>query len=915
MNIFVYSHTHWDREWYLSQAQFQYRLIRTIDEIIELLEADNSFNTFVLDGQTSIIEDYLELRPDREPVLRGLIAAGKIAIGPWFTMPDVFIPGGESLIRNLARGREDCERFGAKFPNLGYVPDSFGHIEQMPQILRGAGIDNYVFSRGRPAVLSDSEAKREFLWRAPDGSTVIAWQLPGSYMADAFLPSPAQPDVLRRWIQESIARYSTSHHPDIVLICHGIDHCWLQRDIPEIIDALSKLFPQAAVHHGTLQDAIDLWKHRPGPRMTVYRGQLRGPLSVHELHGTLSSRIDNKLMNEQAQMFLENLAEPLDAIAGMVGKPATPWFFRKAWRLLFHNHAHDSICGCSQDRVHDEVNTRFREVIELGTDLADSALDYLNNDARHAEHPAAIVYAGLNGGNRIVDVVVRMDRRPGRDDCMRDAQGRLYPLQIDAVDELIVQHTNGVVNCFEWRGCTYIDDTAPGEVRKLTFGNASRPPAMPRPVRVSERSLDNGRIGLAINSDGTVNLTNHDTGRVISGLHAVVHDTDIGGGYHFESLPRTRRRTTAGQEAVVRTVAKGPLRAALEVKTSLRVPRRYDRAAGRLRGQSTIRIVSTFTLQADSNLVNVSTHIANTARNHRLRLLLPTGMNTREAVADASFAIHGNRFDTWPADTGQNFHPMRNMVAVEDDGTGLVFAGKGLHEYEITDAPGGTGLEITLLRSVDFVLQCCTWETPGATLRKTLRYEYALGTYAGTWRTADVPAWVAAFRNPAIANVHGDTGYAGQRERHATTGFYVKRQGKAVPADSNRSPWKPYNAERDGWRRLEDDRFLDRALPARIRPFAITGNRIMVSAFKRADDGDGFILRFWSWNECEQEVTVHAAGDSVVMRPTDLLERGIGDPGQGPLQLRIEPFEIRTVRFKPATANKGDDAHVTASNG
>ncbi|MFH1570436.1 MAG: hypothetical protein ABIL09_20765, partial [Gemmatimonadota bacterium] len=402
MRVFIFSHTHWDREWYLSRNQFQYRLIRTVDEILEVLEGSDSFARFVFDGQTCILEDYLEVRPERAGDLRRLIGEGRLVIGPWYTMPDVFLPDGESLIRNLARGWQDCRRWGAPFPNLGYVPDSFGHVEQLPQILRGVGLDNFEFSRGLPLALSqEPDFRREFLWEAPDGSQVLAIHLPSGYHGGMFLPSADDREALVARIR-SLIEQSVRHTwvPDCALVPHGIDHCWLQRDIGSILDALRAAMPEVAIHHGSLQDFVDACKPEvAGKPLAVYRGQLRGRLTIGELHGTLSSRVDNKLADERAQVHLESLAEPLDALAQRYGKPGSGPFLDRAWRHLLHCHAHDSICGCSQDRVHDDVNTRLRETVELGIDIADSALDYLNNDALRDGVPTAIVYAGLNGGN------------------------------------------------------------------------------------------------------------------------------------------------------------------------------------------------------------------------------------------------------------------------------------------------------------------------------------------------------------------------------------------------------------------------------------------------------------------------------------------------------------------------------------
>lgn len=903
MKVFIYSHTHWDREWYLSQNQFQFRLIRTVDEILAFLRAENSFNVFVLDGQTSVLEDYLELRPEQRPLLAELIRAGKLAIGPWYTMPDTFLPDGESLIRNLVQGWQDCAAFGATYPNVGYVPDSFGHIEQLPQILRGVGIDNFVFSRGRPAAIAlGEEHRREFLWRAPDGSTVYAWHLPHGYTAGHFLPGPDQPEALRKRIEQQIAAFTGSHRPDVVLVPHGIDHCWLQRDIPDILDALPALFPDAEFHHGSLEDALDEWKRAVPDGMETYEGQLRGRLQVPELHGTLSSRIDNKLMNEEAERHIEDLAEPLDAMAAWFGKPASDHFLRKAWRLICQNHAHDSICGCSQDRVHEDVNRRFREAVELGIDIADSALDYLNNNARQTASPTLITFAGLNPGSRIADFVLRLDHPPTGTECFHDGGGRSCLIQFDTVNHILARHTNGEQRYYECRGCTELPGLAPGEVRRLTLATSPSPAAAPPPTaRCTPNSLENGNIRVTVRPDGTLDLEDLATGRSVKRTHYFVQETDLGGGYHFEPLPGGRRHDTREHAVETSVVSAGPLRAVLEVRTRIEVPHRFDRGTGEQTGRATIPITSRLSLERDAELLHITTTIGNTARNQRIRLALPTGMTTTTVAADASFAVHANSPDRWPAEERQNSHPMRNFLDISEDDAGLAFIGKGLHEYEIVPTPAGTSLEVTLLRSVDFVLLCSTWETPEAQLERDIRVEYALMLHSGDWRAARVPAAAAAFRSRTITEIHGDAAWSHDREPHATIGYYtLSESGREIPINTNRSAWKSVNAARDGWRRVEPDRFVDARVPTQIVPFGLEGDCLVVSAFKRAEDGNGDILRFWSYADAVQTVGVTGRSPTARITPTDLLERPL--PGQPPHSERavldVRPFQIVTLRIE-----------------
>jgi alpha-mannosidase/mannosylglycerate hydrolase len=146
----VVSHTHWDREWYRPFENFRFRLVRLVDRLVEILDADPEYRYFMLDGQTIVIEDYLEVRPAAEEALRRHVQSGRLQIGPWYILPDEFLVSGEATIRNMLIGQRVARRFGAAM-QIGYIPDTFGHIPQMPQILRGFGLDTAVFWRGPPA--------------------------------------------------------------------------------------------------------------------------------------------------------------------------------------------------------------------------------------------------------------------------------------------------------------------------------------------------------------------------------------------------------------------------------------------------------------------------------------------------------------------------------------------------------------------------------------------------------------------------------------------------------------------------------------------------------------------------------------------------------------------------------------------
>jgi len=224
--LHIVPQTHWDREWYLPFQSFRIKLVHLIDMLLDILDHDPAFTHFTLDGQTIILEDYLEIRPERESDLIRHIRSGRLLIGPWYILPDEFLVSPEATVRNLLQGGSLCDRFGARM-DIGYLPDPFGHIGQMPQILLGFGIEMAAFRRG----LADEPC--ELWWQAPDGSRVLTAYLRDGYDNAARLPTI--PSVFIDFIRErrdSLAPHSAVAH---LLLLNGTDHHEPQPEVPALV--------------------------------------------------------------------------------------------------------------------------------------------------------------------------------------------------------------------------------------------------------------------------------------------------------------------------------------------------------------------------------------------------------------------------------------------------------------------------------------------------------------------------------------------------------------------------------------------------------------------------------------------------------------------------------------------------------
>ena len=358
--IHLVPHTHWDREWYRPFQSFRMQLVDLVDRVMEMLEADDGF-AFTLDGQLATVDDYLEIRPEQEERLRGHVRSGRLAIGPWQILMDEFLVSGETLIRNLERGWDRAEDFGGPM-KVGYLPDMFGHVAQMPQLLRRAGLADAVVWRGVPA----SVDRHTFRWESPDGSWVRAEYLSDGYGNAAGMF--AVPDAIEAAADRFLEWAEPWFGGDPVLAMYGTDHA---APVPELAALVSRLNEVRAASDMRISTLADYISAAPALNSSdpCWRGEMRSGARANVLMGVASARIDIKQAAGRAETLLERYAEPLSALH----LPPDAWprpFLDLAWGKVIENSAHDSICGCSIDPVVDQVLVRFAEAEQIAGTLS-----------------------------------------------------------------------------------------------------------------------------------------------------------------------------------------------------------------------------------------------------------------------------------------------------------------------------------------------------------------------------------------------------------------------------------------------------------------------------------------------------------------------------------------------------------------
>jgi alpha-mannosidase len=738
--IAIVPHTHWDREWYRSYQDFRLSLVDLIDTLVPLLESDPSYPYFMLDGQMAVVDDYLEVRPYNEERLRTLAAADRISMGPWYILMDEFLCSPETIIRNLQMGIVRGAAFGGVM-EVGYLPDMFGHIAQMPQILRLAGFEHAVVWRGVPSAIT----KDAFVWEAPDGSSVRTEYLPVGYSNGAALPDDAK--ALIRRTADHISEIG-SFLIDDLLCMNGSDHLFPQPSLGRSVAEANELQDDFIFEITSLPDYLAA---APRKGLEHWKGELRSGSRSNMLMGVTSNRVDVKRMGALAERELERRAEPLAALFQSPDEWPTE-LLGLAWKEIVRNSAHDSICACSVDDVVDAVLHRYAEARTIASGLADRAVRTFARSL--AEAGSYVLNPTQRSRSGVVELVVAAEGPPAADvqvisersglpgsmvldaDTVRTVLGMLQGPKIDNdawVHEISVEEDEEGISVTLSVGTEERPNVAIAEAKQDIFTKlGARPDAkvrialdQPPTRRIAARVTDVPGYGWQAfspeplahpvdvsDSDSTVSLGNGlvrvDIDRTQGtfaldgrpGYGRLVDGGDLGDSYNY-SPPRQDTFVDTPVAVAVRVTERGPVRASAVITSTYLWPDHVDGGSQARVGEHRVEVETVVELRADEPVVRVTTSFVNPAKDHRLRVHLPLPEPAGTSRADSAFAVvergltAEGRFDEYGLPTA----PANRFVSAG----GLTVVHEGVCEYELVDIdPGGdraATIALTVLRS------------------------------------------------------------------------------------------------------------------------------------------------------------------------------------------------------------------------
>jgi len=929
--VHVVSYTHWDREFRWDFELTRMKLVDCIDHLLDIMERDPEYRHFLLDGQACLLDDYLEIRPEKEPVIRRLASDGRLEIGPWYTLPDCATVNGESVIRNLQHGLEVSRRFREPL-SCGYSVFSFGQIAQLPQIYGQFGIDCIIFYK----YMSPHRSSRpEFIWEAPDGTRAYAsrlgrearwnfffaghipivygldpwdkrWRYEYGTLGKVFHTADPEgygwfheildpetsfhPEKLEEGFRRALATVEDTAIPESLLFFDGTDFTEPHPLVPEILARLRERFGgEYEIVHSTLGAYVSEMKAslaRMGD-LDVVTGAMRdGPVgAVHSDVMTIHPEL--KLQSAATETALLRCAEPLCSVAFAVGAGEYPTaYLRKAWKLVFQSHPHDSIHGLGPADLSRGAMARLRqaETVARGLErraLGDITKEIATDSVSDSQTFLVVHNTASFPRSEVVEAWVDVPAEIALDEVViEDADGRPCPTQEISRETTRagVYHPrsrNMPFYCTRVRLLFWAEGVpALGYKTFKVKWRAKReypyphedwepPRLLSAELLTGPREAANEHLRLRIDPDGTLALTNLATGRTFGGLNRLADQADVGNMWMSAPPPVDGILHSIGGRARIACLWHGPLAARFVVETELAVPARFDRTAmARSTETEPLRFSCELTLRKGCRYVEVRAEVENRSRDHYLKVCFPTGLDVKTTCADGSFIV-----TEYPArpDLSRELarHPAQLWFDASDGAEGLAVLSRSTKDYEILQENGTATMAMGLLRSVRLRIPCDNrlWmEYPGDESSQALGttvHSYALLPHQGGWEEAELYREALRFVQPMKCCQFG-------------------RQKGRLPLEAS-------------FLRLE-------------------GANLVLSAVKKAESRDGILVRFFNPTartvRAALEVGFPFARAHMVRlseeRAAELVPSGGAAPGARRLELDVGKGKIVTLELERA---------------
>lgn len=713
--VHVVPHFHWDREWYFTAEESKILLVNDMEEILEILETREDYPYFVLDGQTSVLEDYFSVMPQMRERVANLVKSGKLIIGPWYTQTDEMVVGGESIVRNLLYGLKDCREFGPAM-QIGYLPDSFGQCARMPQILNGFDISRSMFWRGTSERMGTD--KTEFLWKDEEGSQVMVQLLPLGYAIGKYLPD--EKEGLETRMSKYLPVLDGGATTDHILLPNGHDQMPVQKDIYQVMDLLKQSYPEKDFFLSNYESVFEEIEKNPDP--AVLQGEFLDGKYMRVHRSIYSSRADLKASNTRIENKITNILEPLASIAYQLGFEYHHGLLEAIWKELMKNHAHDSIGCCCSDKVHRAIADRFFLAEERTDRLIEFYMRKIADAMGGDEAPDRLTVFNLLPVAR-KEVIQGEIITKRKNFNLKKAGGTWMDYElvkteiVDAglIDRQIVHY--GDYDPFIRYTVQFYDEIPSMGYETYLIEAAD----LEKQINLKpdpQYQMENEYVLVQLEENGTLTLTDKQNGMVYSELLLLEDGSDDGDGYDFSPLEDDFIVTSREEIAQISCETSRFIQRA-EIVIHLAIPKNLESRKKKQRdGSMEVRLL--LELRKGSPVLGVKVLVDNRAEDHRLRLLLPNRQPADCSISDNQFGrihrpVRDAAMDVWEqehwSERPDSIYPFLSYVTTNAPAS-LACITNSVREYEVI-GDRYDSIAVTIFRSVGVLGKENLFRRPG----------------------------------------------------------------------------------------------------------------------------------------------------------------------------------------------------------
>ena len=771
--VFVVPHTHWDREWFFTSDQAKVYLLKDLKDVLDHLEASGQYGSFLLDGQSSLIEDYLNWRPQERKRVEKLVKEKKLILGPWYTQTDQYLASGESIINNLRIGMKQSDELGGHM-NIAYVPDSFGQESSMPQIYQQLGIDDAVLYRGFSL---DDTKQSEFTWQGEDGSEISVFRMACGYFIGGVVDETKLAQLMTEEPFKTVVDQAST---DNVLFPNGSDMAPLRFDLPEFIERLNQANKgKFTFEVASLEDYITAVKEaKPELRLITGEQDCGKDMRVHK--SISSSRADLKALNTKLQNYLANVVEPVLALGSYFGLPYPAKTLEDLWKKMAKNAAHDSMGNCVSDRVNADIKARYQKVEDIATALVEVTLRQISTGVKNDGHPITLtVFNTLpveRGG-----VVSKRIYSPSRNFKIQDYNGQNIPFEITAVKDVTELITSSTIQLDPGQAIYLPEKVYQLDVNMQlanipAFGYkqlslvSEQDQEIDLPTRQTGTKIENEFYQISVNVDGSLDILDKLNNHLYQKQAILEENGDDGDSYNY---------SPAKQDLVSYSTAQPHRSQCIQNALSSKLIIDYDFSvpsdlAARAKGLTDVKMPTQMivTLDRASKLIKFELNVDNRLpKSHRLCIDFDSEVVTNTSIADIQFGTikrpltKKQALRDWHQNQGAwqekpiSINTVQSFVAMSDDERGLALIPQGVREYECIGKDKAT-IRLTVFRTYGMLGKRDllyrpgrasgdeTVPTPEAELNQHLSFELAMTTMQTGYDQTALASEVKAFETP-----------------------------------------------------------------------------------------------------------------------------------------------------------------------